>query len=213
MLTKRFYLPIGILLVVICAVGLFSLRSDVPTEPIVIYKTTTPAAKSTAEAPVAKSQDGHFHADGTWHTEPHAPVESSTEEADVSQPRIPQGAETIAFGGETESQTPQPPSEEYLAEQRYDIAAAEYFKALQEYHKKDQELQGEWHQLSEEYKSLRKYSEIASQDRMNELSEAERREAMTQMRTWLKKNKAHWERREALNQEKPIRPTLTMFQR
>ena len=30
---KKFYFPIGILLVVICAVGLLSLRSDVPTEP------------------------------------------------------------------------------------------------------------------------------------------------------------------------------------
>ncbi len=42
MLRKKFYIPIGILFVVICAVGFFSLRSDVPDEPIVIYKTTTP---------------------------------------------------------------------------------------------------------------------------------------------------------------------------
>ena len=46
MLPKKFYLPIGILILVICAVGLLSLRPDVPDEPIVIYKTTTPIKRS-----------------------------------------------------------------------------------------------------------------------------------------------------------------------
>ncbi len=43
---KKFYLPIGILILFICAIGFLSLRSDVPTEPIVIYKTTTPIKQS-----------------------------------------------------------------------------------------------------------------------------------------------------------------------
>ena len=80
MLPKKFYLPIGILILVICAVGLLSLRSDVPTEPIVIYKTTTPA-ETPAKATTAEVKDtsttdtaasGHFHVDGTFHAEPHA---------------------------------------------------------------------------------------------------------------------------------------------
>ena len=46
MLSKKFYLPIGILIVVTCAVVLVSLRSDVPTEPIKVYKATTPIKRS-----------------------------------------------------------------------------------------------------------------------------------------------------------------------
>ena len=87
MLSKKFYLPIGILLVVICAVSLLSLRSDVPDEPIVIYKTTTPAetpAETPAKATTAEVKEtsttdtaagGHFHADGTFHADPHTETE------------------------------------------------------------------------------------------------------------------------------------------
>ena len=46
MLSKKFYLPIGVLIVVTCAVVLVSLRSDVPTEPIKVYKATTPIKRS-----------------------------------------------------------------------------------------------------------------------------------------------------------------------
>ncbi len=51
-LLKKFYLPIGILIVALCAVGLFLLRSDVPEEPIVIHKPTiteTPLKVTAAE--------------------------------------------------------------------------------------------------------------------------------------------------------------------
>ena len=71
MLSKKFYFPIGVLILVICAVCFLSLRSDVPTEPIKIYKAVESQAKPKAETPVAKSQDGHFHADGTFHADPH----------------------------------------------------------------------------------------------------------------------------------------------
>ena len=82
MLSKKFYFPIGILILVICAVGLLSLRSDVPTEPIKIYKATTPA-ETPAKATTAEVKDtsttdtagGHFHADGTFYAQPHAEVE------------------------------------------------------------------------------------------------------------------------------------------
>lgn len=42
MLRRKFYIPIGLCILAIVAIGFLSLRSDVPDEPIVIYKTTTP---------------------------------------------------------------------------------------------------------------------------------------------------------------------------
>ena len=92
-LLKKFYLPIGILLVVICAVGLLSLRSDVPTETIKIYTMVEPQAKSQAEAPVAKSQGGHFHADGTFHADPHA-SQSENKSSSENQLRVEVNAPT-----------------------------------------------------------------------------------------------------------------------
>jgi hypothetical protein len=46
MLRKKFYIPIGIFILVICAVGLLSLRSDTPKEPVVTYKAVTPVKHS-----------------------------------------------------------------------------------------------------------------------------------------------------------------------
>jgi hypothetical protein len=49
MLSKRLYIPIGILIIAICAVGLLSLRSDVPKEPVVTYKVVTPVKRSVTQ--------------------------------------------------------------------------------------------------------------------------------------------------------------------
>ena len=38
---RKFYIPIGALLIVSVAIAFFALRSDVPDDPIVIIKTTT----------------------------------------------------------------------------------------------------------------------------------------------------------------------------
>ena len=44
----------------------------------------------TAPPPVGDtSQDGHFHEDGTWHAEPHAPVDVSEVEASADTPSVP----------------------------------------------------------------------------------------------------------------------------
>ena len=66
MLTKKVYIPIGLCLLLILAIGFVSLRSNVPDEPVKIYKTATPV-----EAQVQSMPNGHVHADGTFHTEPH----------------------------------------------------------------------------------------------------------------------------------------------
>lgn len=149
---KKVFIPIGALIIAICAITFFTLRSDTPKEPIIIYKTTTPAAKSTAEASVGEtSQGGHFHEDGTFHAiETSAQVESrQSEDSGMSQDTRNASA-TIAFGGETESQTPEPPSEAELAEQRYNIAFVEYYKAMQEYRRKELALDEERKQLDAE---------------------------------------------------------------
>ena len=48
MLRRKFYIPIGLCILAIVAIGFLSLRTDVPDEPIVIIKTVTPL-----RAPVA----------------------------------------------------------------------------------------------------------------------------------------------------------------
>lgn len=57
MLLKKFYLPIGLCVLAVLAIGFLSLRSEVPDEPIVIYKPVTPIKQSvapTAEVPTAE---------------------------------------------------------------------------------------------------------------------------------------------------------------
>ncbi len=68
---KKFYLSIGALLIAICVIGFFALRSDVPTEPIKIYKVNTPVEKSET------STGGHFNA------ESHSQVSDIIPEADI----------------------------------------------------------------------------------------------------------------------------------
>ena len=73
MLRKKFHIPIGILIFVICAIGFLSLRCDVPEKPIQIDK---PPLTETAETETAET--GHVHEDGTWHAQPHTAGESRT---------------------------------------------------------------------------------------------------------------------------------------
>ena len=90
LLSNRIF--IGILVLLICGVmSVYFLRTDLPEEPIKIYKPVEPLPKPKAEAPIAETeQDGHVHEDGTWHKGPH-------EEADdtpAAQYTPPPGAAT-----------------------------------------------------------------------------------------------------------------------
>ena len=88
MFGRKHWLAISVFLVAIVGVSLYYLQTRPPKDPIVIIKPVEPLPKPTeqpkAETPVGDaSQDGHRHADGTFHAEPHeAPVVS---EADTSQ--------------------------------------------------------------------------------------------------------------------------------
>ena len=203
MQSKKFYIPIGALMLVICALGLFSLRSDTLKDPIVIIKTVEPEAKqaevtTVTETATSETATGrYFHEDGTFQTERHETAESPHTEAD--QPT----AENMAFGGEVETETLQPPSEAYLAEQRYDIAAAEYLTALQEYHRKYQELNTEWELLDAEAAELRSYTNVDPKT----LGREKAFEVRDAMLNWIEKMNEHQKRKEDLVAEKPIRPT------
>ncbi len=71
LLSKRIFICIFVFL--ICGVvSVYFLRPDVPEEPLKIYTPVEPMPKPKTEAPVGETeQDGHFHADGTWHEGAH----------------------------------------------------------------------------------------------------------------------------------------------
>jgi hypothetical protein len=75
MFIRKYWLPLSVFIVAICAVGLYYLQTQPPKAPIKIYKPVEPLEKPTAEVPEGEtSQGGHVHADGTWHAKPQAPI-------------------------------------------------------------------------------------------------------------------------------------------
>lgn len=92
MFLRKYWLPLSVFIVVICAVGLYYLQTRPPKEPIVIYKPVEPLPKPTeqptAEVPVGDtSQGGHWHGD-EWHADPHETLEQPSI-ADISEPTAP----------------------------------------------------------------------------------------------------------------------------
>ena len=78
MFIRKYWLPLTVFIVAIAGVGLYYLqtRPRPPKPPILIVKPVE-FEKSPAETPVGETaQGGHFHEDGTWHAEPHEPVEN-----------------------------------------------------------------------------------------------------------------------------------------
>ena len=88
MFIRKYWLPISVFIVAIVGIGLYLLATQSPKEPVKIYKVVQPeklTEQQAAEVPSETDKGGHVHADGTWHAEPHAPVEVSETEvsADV----------------------------------------------------------------------------------------------------------------------------------
>ena len=97
---RKYWLPLSVFLVLIVSIGLYLLATQPPPEPVKIYKAVEPIEKPTqqpkTQVPVGDtSQGGHVHADGTWHEEPHEPVESPVE-ALVTTPPKPDPLETFS---------------------------------------------------------------------------------------------------------------------
>ena len=85
MFIRKYWLPISVFIVAIVGIGLYLFATQPPKEPIKIYKVVQPekpTEQQGAEVSSETDKGGHVHADGTWHAEPHAPVEVS--EAEVS---------------------------------------------------------------------------------------------------------------------------------
>ena len=89
MFIRKYWLPLSVFIVAIVGIGLYLLATQPPPEPVKIYKVVEPEKPTdqpTTQAPVVQEtpqpqQDGHFHADGTWHEGPHetpSTVESDT---------------------------------------------------------------------------------------------------------------------------------------
>ncbi len=100
-MNKKVFIPIGALIIAICAVGLFSLRSEQPSEPIKIYKVTTPAKASTIPAETStetakrENTNRHQHSNAS---ETSAQLESRHGE-DWEKPQDTLNAsESISFG-------------------------------------------------------------------------------------------------------------------
>ena len=74
MFIRKYWLPVSVFILTIAGIGLYLLATQPPKDPVVIYKSVEPIEKPTMQAPVGDtSEGGHFHADGTWHGEPHDP--------------------------------------------------------------------------------------------------------------------------------------------
>ena len=99
MFLRKYWLPLSVFLVLIVGIGLYLLATQPPPEPVKIYKAVEPIEKPTqqpkAEVPSDTSQGGHFHADGTWHEEPHEPVASPVE-TPVTTPPESDPLETVS---------------------------------------------------------------------------------------------------------------------
>lgn len=97
MFLRKYWTSLSVFLLLIVGIGLYLLATQPPKELVKIYKAVEPIEKptppTTAEPPVGDtSQDGHFHADGTWHE---AEVPPTTE---VSQPQPQDISTRIAQG-------------------------------------------------------------------------------------------------------------------
>ncbi len=88
MLKKKIWIPILILLLVVMGVGLFYRQKVATQEPVKIYKAVEVNQQigQTGTGEQAPPQDGHFHADGTWHAGPHeTPVAISAPQSETQQ--------------------------------------------------------------------------------------------------------------------------------
>lgn len=96
MFIRKYWIPLSVLLVAIVGVGLYLLTTQPEKEPIVNIKPVEPLPKSTQQpkaevSPIGDTaQDGHVHADSTFHAEPHEPSEVRISEPKAEPPPQPE---------------------------------------------------------------------------------------------------------------------------
>lgn len=161
---------------------------------------------TTSETPVADtSQGGHFHEDGTFHAKPHTGGTADTLEsrdgpipANHIEPLLPITDENLSV---------QPPSAEYLAEQKYNIELAQHFHDIQEYHEKVKALQAEREKLSQELDDIAKLRHKAPT-----MSDDELDAVLDRIQKWKERHADLHRRREALDAEMPMPPVKPVRQ-
>ena len=73
MLNKNVWIPILILVLVAIGFGLFYRQKVANQEPVKVSKPVDVSKPEVSEgSPVTETPEGHFHADGTFHAQPHA---------------------------------------------------------------------------------------------------------------------------------------------
>ena len=79
MFFRKYWIPLSVFIIAIVGVGLYALQTRPPKDPILIVKPVE-YEKPPAKAPIVEQPEpvGHFHSDGTFHAEPHAPVVASS---------------------------------------------------------------------------------------------------------------------------------------
>lgn len=91
MFIQKHWVPISVVLLVVCAVGFFILATQPPPEPIIIYKPVEVEKPPTPRPPPpGASPNGHWHGD-EWHDAPHEaqapPAAPAVENIAPSTPR------------------------------------------------------------------------------------------------------------------------------
>jgi len=220
MLTKKFYIPIGVCVLLVLAIGFLSLRSDVPDDPIVIYKPTTTEAETPAKVTEAAEKEtatgGPFHADGTpLQAEPHS--DNTSKQAEASNNAVPWEIAKLQLTPEKRREIEERNAdflarhEAWQAERAQKIAQSDKYRAeviqhidnMQAYHRKEQALNEEWKKLSADDDVLAKEAEDAIRTGNREQAFKIRDAMLDLTQRWDKLEK----RLDALRAEKPIRPT------
>ena len=232
MRTKRVYISI-VLGLVLLVTGFLALRSDVPSEPLKIYKAVAPQAKSTAKAPVSDtSQGGHFHADGTFHAEPHVEVARkdghfhadgtlhSTKDSDIEPESLimPNGEiitdpDKIATILEQEDRLLEQAANLLKAYDQHQVVYQKYIVDLKAYYTKRQELSDAWRTAQSEFDALipeKDYNTFA--EYVSRLTESERNTLVSDMQLSNNKVEQAWKRLSEFRSSRPVPPELPEVQ-
>lgn len=202
MFLRKYSIPLLVFLLLIMGIGLYLLATQPPPEPVKIYKAVKPIEKPTgqpkAEVPVGDTSQGrHFHADGTWHGEPHKTEGQPT--AEVSQPQ-PQDSPSVIV------QTP-PIAEASKVEELNALSherLQEYYKALSEWREKHNEASAEWTASIEAVMGV--LPEEGIPEYLENISDAGRQELSVKIDELIEKRKAASEKLKSVRLQRPVRP-------
>ena len=188
MFLRKYWFPLLAFIVSIVGVCLYILTTQFP------------------QAPVAEtSQGGHFHEDGTFHTQPHETEAQPT--AEVSQPQ-PQEDPTVIAQGKPNANSvadTQPIDAEKMA--RYQQRVTQYREDYNVWWEKRDKANTEWVQAGETLDNIGSRDAEEYVAYVRSLSGTEKREHVAKLQDALEKYRAASEKYDAVMKEKPVPPT------